>query len=228
MNDKVRMFWIKLYATKGKPSVQAWEKAIGQDIVEVVLAIPRRPTILEEWDIYKENLHDKMPKNDIQVTLRMPLYLCGMHNTAMASEEKNEFGCRTLDTLDVTRISEDVPFVVYVHGGGLTGGTQNDSTVLELVQSISGATSKALVLASVSYSLAPEHPFPCAPVEALTVMAYLMETMPNRSFHIIGVSAGANLAAVAGMEMLRREPQRLASLAVWSPMMNPAADSNSF
>jgi acetyl esterase/lipase len=60
------------------------------------------------------------------------------------------------------------------------------------------------------------------------VAAHLVESDVNRNLHILGISAGANLALVAGMEIYRRYPGRVSSIFAASPMLDPAADSISY
>jgi acetyl esterase/lipase len=227
-NGKIRTRMGKLSPMEGKGWIAKWAKGLAEetDIVEATLAIPRRP-ILTEWEIHHESLQEKMPKHDILITVRMPLSVCGVKGS-LASTGKNEFGCRTLESIDLSDLPKSLPFVVFFHGGGLTLGSRNDAEGIALAVSVSLAAEKPLIFASVEYSLAPTHPFPAAPAESLTVMAYLMEKLPDRKFHIMGASAGGGIAAVAGLEVFRRFPGKVASLVPLIPMLDPAADSESY
>ena len=243
LRQKLHQGWVDFYPTKGKPAMQAWEASLGTDVVQVTVQVPRRADILHAWDLVSPDDDDDddtrrliaqhvRTDGTIPVTLRMPLSVCSASDQALATEERNEFGCRTLDRVDLSQLNiADVPLVLYFHGGGLTSGSCDDSSPMDLVQRISEASSgKPLILASVGYSLAPTHVFPAAPAEALTVVDYFIQHLPSPlyNFHILGISAGGNLAAVTGLELMRRHPPKLASLAAWVPMLDPAANSMSF
>lgn len=226
---KIRETLAKIHPGRIKSSMQNWAKSLGQEIVETTLSIPRRPAILKEWNLHKddEDLQAKMPKEYIAVSLRMPISVCGK-SASLASKGKNEFGCRTLDNIDWDDLPKNVPFIVMFHGGGMTVGSNQDAECMDLVQRTSVEAQKPVIVASVEYSLAPTVVFPAAPAEALTVLSYFIEKMPDRSFHIAGISAGGNLATVAAFELVRRFPDKLASLVASVPMLNPAADSESY
>ena len=258
MLQQIRTFWKAFYPTRAKAAVSAWQQVllanrhakqqqdgndsddiVDDEIVQVTLTVPRRRNILQEWGFAHVLSRQEMPEGDLAVTLRMPLsvVLHGNNNVRLSSEAKNEFGCRTLvvESINLSLLDPNVPLVLYFHGGGLTAGTRDDCIALEMVQAAAATTAgegKRLILASVGYSLAPKYKFPTQPAEALTVLSYLLEqsstNSAQRRIHIWGISAGANLAAVAGLELLRRFPHRLGSLAAWIPMVDPAADSTSF
>ena len=224
-NRKLQETLMGGFKMENKTIVAAWEKGLGQDIVEVTLSIPRQADILKQW-----NLDDQtsfvQPEGDIIVRLRMPISVCGPDG-ARASVEKDEIGCRTLDSVnDLNAL--DAPWIVAFHGGGLTSGSCDEATNLNLTQLVSVTAKQPVVLASVAYSLAPEHVFPTAPAEALTVLGYLFQKMPQRSFHLMGPSAGAYLSTVVGLEVFRKYPRKLASLTLMAPMVDPASDTESF
>jgi acetyl esterase/lipase len=90
-------------------------------------------------------------------------------------------------------LSTPAPALLWVHGGGLvSGNARMDERFCARVRDELG-----VVVASVEYRLAPEHPFP-APLEdcwaALTWLAAQPEVDPDR-VAIGGASAGGNLAA---------------------------------
>ena len=237
-NEKIRRQFKKGAPFMGKPWIVKWSKAFDNhvdNIVQVTLHIPRRPDILQEWkvlekgDIATTNSEDRKTKKTIPVILRLPLSACGAEDRALASKGTNEFGCKTLDTIHLAALDPNAPFCIYFHGGGLTLGTMHDGDALRLVQSAStaGNGGKAIILASVGYSLAPTHVFPTAVCESLTVLSYFIDQMPQRKFHFAGISAGGNLATVAALELFRRKANKLGSLLALVPMVDPAADSDS-
>lgn len=109
------------------------------------------------------------------------------------------------------------PMLVYFHGGGWVAGSldSHDSSCRRLA-----ANSGARLLA-VEYRLAPEHPFPAAPDDALRAWN-AVTAAPSRfgadpaRIAVGGDSAGANLAAVLCQELLRADrPQPAFQLLVY-------------
>lgn len=97
--------------------------------------------------------------------------------------------------------SEKSAATVYLHGGGMIMGTidQYDNLARNLAQA-----SKSVVI-SVDYRLAPEHPYPVASDETLTVMRWIMAGNapgidPER-VAVAGDSAGGSLAAGACLQL---------------------------
>ena len=228
-NQKLRDGLAKMDPSSNKPQITKWGEAMGEDIVQVTIKVPRNRDVLQEWGLpmdFKEGDLEKLPTDDILVTLRMPLSVCGKES--LASTGKNEFGCRTLEDIDLSLLPNDVPFCISIHGGGLTIGTRYEAAPVSLTSDTSAAAGRPIIWASVEYSLAPTYVFPAAPMDCLTVLSYFIEKMPDRSFHMMGVSAGGNLAAVISMELYRRHPEKLASLTSLIPMIDPAGDSLSY
>ena len=86
-----------------------------------------------------------------------------------------------------------------------------------------------LITISVDYGLAPEHPFPVAVMDGLSVIEYLLSGDNNtRAVHISGVSAGSSLSLIIGLESFRQYPGRVLSIESQCPMLNPAADTMSY
>jgi acetyl esterase len=85
--------------------------------------------------------------------------------------------------------------VVYIHGGGwVVGGLDSaDATARTLCRIVDA------MIVSVDYRLAPEHPFPAAPADCATVIAWAAGNHP-RWLGVAGDSAGGNLAAVMANE----------------------------
>ncbi|MFC9299000.1 alpha/beta hydrolase [Streptomyces sp. NPDC057011] len=94
----------------------------------------------------------------------------------------------------------DRPLVVYLHGGGwVMCGLDTHDALCRRLAAASGA-----VLVSADYRLAPEHPWPAAPDDALTVLLWAREQAralgcdPARVV-VAGDSSGGNLAAVTAL-----------------------------
>ncbi len=80
---------------------------------------------------------------------------------------------------------------LHIHGGGWTIGSADGQDVL--LWEIAQAT--GLTAVSVEYRLAPEHPFPAAPVDCVDAALWLIENHSGR-LAIGGESAGAHLAVL--------------------------------
>ncbi|MEU9180813.1 alpha/beta hydrolase [Streptomyces sp. NPDC048550] len=108
------------------------------------------------------------------------------------------------------------PLVVWFHGGGwVMCGLDTHDAVCRSLAAGSGA-----VVVSADYRLAPEHPWPAAPDDALTVLlwaraqAVALGCEPGRVV-VAGDSSGGNLAAVTAL----RAPELVAGqLLVYPPL----------
>ncbi|EXJ60792.1 hypothetical protein A1O7_04945 [Cladophialophora yegresii CBS 114405] len=92
---------------------------------------------------------------------------------------------------------------MHIHGGGWV---LNDETSSDLyLQKVANAGS--LVCLSVGYRLAPEHPFPAGPQDCFDVATWLIdhgeEEFGTSLKFVGGESAGANLALLAALDLLR-------------------------
>jgi acetyl esterase len=114
--------------------------------------------------------------------------------------------------------------VVHLHGGGFVF---NDVEVHDASARRLANRSRIPVL-SVGYRRPPEHPFPAAPDDVDTVLAWL-----DRHASALGVSgptyahgdsAGGNLALVAAL----RHPGRFRALALIYPFLDPTASTDSY
>jgi len=203
-----------------------WASLAGCDIIECNYKISRRP-LLKEWGLYRESLEETMPSEDILVKLHFPVSIFP-HKQTLPEGEKNEVGCLPIDNLDISKLPNDVPMIVYFHGGGMTIGSAYDRSAMDMINKVVTSKSKPLIFASVAYSLAPEVPFPAAPVEGMTVIDHFLQKCPGRNIHIAGISAGGYLTAVTTMECFRRYPDRIGSSLIAVPMLDPAVDSMSY
>ncbi len=83
--------------------------------------------------------------------------------------------------------------ILYCHGGGYTSGNLGYSRVL--AAKLTHATGYDTL--AFEYRLAPEHPYPAAPEDAMRAWAYLMERGYDAGRIVLaGDSAGGNLALV--------------------------------
>ena len=115
------------------------------------------------------------------------------------------------------RFAEPVPTVVYVHGGGWFRATSTRTT-----RSCAASSATPVpVFVSVGYRLAPEHPWPAAPRDAVRRSAGSPTgsgVRRLRGLAVAGDSAGGNLAAIATQD-LRGEVDIAAQL-----LLYPATD----
>lgn len=88
------------------------------------------------------------------------------------------------------------PVLLYIHGGGWVGGSiaLNERACQKLARE-SGSD-----VVSISYRLAPAHPFPAGLEDCHAALAELRQRFPGRPFLAGGASAGANLALAMAFE----------------------------
>ncbi|KAK6995828.1 Esterase/lipase/thioesterase [Favolaschia claudopus] len=92
----------------------------------------------------------------------------------------------------------EFPLMFFIHGGGwCVGDLSMDDFDLRIL-----SVNCRVVVVSVDYRLAPEHPFPIPVEDSYTAMkwtvdnAHSLHASPDKGFLTCGVSAGGNLAAV--------------------------------
>jgi acetyl esterase/lipase len=88
--------------------------------------------------------------------------------------------------------------LINLHGGAFMWGS---GFGLE-VEAIPIAATTGIVVVSVDYSLAPEHPFPAAVQDVLTVYRHLLKTYAPLNIGIYGSSAGGLLASETVAELM--------------------------
>jgi len=115
-----------------------------------------------------------------------------------------------------------VPALLYLHGGGFTGGSLEDA---ETAASMIAETIPALVV-SVGYSLAPRHPFPTAAHDAhraaLWTQDAAQELGVTGALGVAGHDAGGHVAA--SLTFLARDLGEVAIAAqvLLGPMLDPS------
>ena len=110
--------------------------------------------------------------------------------------------------------------IMQIHGGGFAFGSpasvRSYSTLL--------AAETGMVVYSIDYRLAPEHPFPEGTEDCISAYIALTEKYPNAKIAIIGDSAGGNLSIVTAL-MAKDRGARLPSCVVaFSAATNAAED----
>ena len=85
-----------------------------------------------------------------------------------------------------------------------------------------------IVVMSVEYRLAPEHPFPAPVIDGLSASTFLIEHYSSLRLHVGGISAGGYLSSVIGFETHRAFPGKIQSILADAPMIQPSANSLSY
>ena len=116
---------------------------------------------------------------------------------------------------------EQLPTVVYFHGGGWVLGDLDSHD--PLCRALANRASAAVV--SVDYRLAPEHRYPAAAEDAYAAALWLSEHGANwgadpTRIAVCGDSAGGNLAAVAALMARDRGAPELRAQALIYPVTN--------
>ncbi|MFF4321952.1 alpha/beta hydrolase [Streptomyces sp. NPDC001568] len=118
----------------------------------------------------------------------------------------------------------DRPLVVWFHGGGwvMCGLDTHDRLCREL------ALASGAVIVSADYRLAPEHPWPAAADDALSVLLWARAEAPARGCDparvvVAGDSSGGNLAAVTAL----RAPELIAGQLLAYPPLDASMGSES-
>jgi acetyl esterase len=114
------------------------------------------------------------------------------------------------------------PVMVFFHGGGFVLGD------LHTHEPFCAETARLLDIpvVAVDYRLAPEHPWPAGPDDAIAAARWIAGSPPELGRKVTGLvtcgdSAGGNFAIVVGLA-LRDEPAAMPVLAQW--LIYPAAD----
>ncbi len=216
-----------------------WDKLLrkstkSERLVAGTTYVPRRDHILHEWDIAEKVSAPSplpLPYRDhdwsrcdygkdrpLEVQLLCPSSLLSNEkNVTLVDRNKSHltFHPRNLNELKLTQLSEDVPIIIYFHGGGFFTGSSGDWFTSLLAQTnmqhnLNKTTApQALVLLSVEYRLAPECPFPGGLIDCLSATQHILDIFPHNPIHLAGFSAGGNLSAVVGFECVRKYPRRI-------------------
>ncbi|MFD3938908.1 alpha/beta hydrolase [Streptomyces sp. NPDC058611] len=116
------------------------------------------------------------------------------------------------------------PLVVFLHGGGwvMCGPDTHDALCRRL------AAASGAVVVSADYRLAPEHPWPAAADDALTVLLWARSTAPAlgcaaERVVVAGDSSGGNLAAVTAL----RAPGLVAGQLLFYPPLDASMATES-
>jgi acetyl esterase len=113
--------------------------------------------------------------------------------------------------------------LVYAHGGGWVLG---ELPMFDRVCHRLSVTSGFEVL-SVDYRLAPEHPYPAALDDVVSVVRWAAGRSPRGPLALAGDSAGGNLAAAAALRLRDEDGPRIALQALLYPVCDRELDTPS-
>lgn len=124
---------------------------------------------------------------------------------------------------------DDLPLLVFFHGGGFVMGTlDTHDNLCRTLARLSGA-----VVVSVAYRLAPESPYPAAPHDCYSALCDLIERAEDlgvdaRRVALAGDSAGANLAIAVSRLAAQRSGPRIAYQCLFYPVVDLRCASASY
>jgi acetyl esterase len=123
----------------------------------------------------------------------------------------------------------DLPLLVFFHGGGFVMG--NLDTHDNLCRSLARQTEAVVV--SVAYRLAPEHPFPAAPLDCYAATCWLVEHaaglgIDGSRLALAGDSAGGNLALAVSQLAVQQRGPKIRYQCLFYPVADAGCDSPSF
>ncbi|MVW89147.1 alpha/beta hydrolase [Pseudomonas sp. PB101] len=123
----------------------------------------------------------------------------------------------------------DLPLLVFFHGGGFVMG--NLDTHDNLCRSLARQTEAVVV--SVAYRLAPEHPFPAAPLDCYAATCWLVEHaaslgVDGSRLALAGDSAGGNLALAVSQLAAQHRGPKIRHQCLFYPVTDAGCDSPSF
>jgi hypothetical protein len=129
--DKLRQRTEMLESSAVPGHIAIWSKKAECSIAECAFKIPRKKNILREWGIADTEIEVKYPaekEDGIEVIMRFPSTLIpeGKHST-----EKTETGCVKVEAADLSDLPDDIPIIIWFHGGGMILGSNRDSVLLE-------------------------------------------------------------------------------------------------
>ena len=124
---------------------------------------------------------------------------------------------------------DNLPLLVFFHGGGFVIGTLD--THDNLCRSLASQTGAVVV--SVAYRLAPESPFPAAPLDCYAATCWLVEHAGELGIDasrlaLAGDSAGGNLALAVSRLAAQRQGPKISYQCLFYPVTDARRDSASY
>ncbi|GHU70759.1 esterase [Spirochaetia bacterium] len=141
-------------------------------------------------------------------------------SAAMPAEPGVSFTADVLNGIEAELLTPENPsgesIVLYIHGGGLVSG--NVRTSRGFASQL--ASESGLRVYTLSYRLAPEHPYPAANDDCFAVYQALLEKYPRNSISFIGDSGGAYLSLVTTIRAMEKGLRLPASVTLYSPLVD--------
>lgn len=137
---------------------------------------------------------------------------------------QTEYGGIPVEVLD-PEMPNNTRTVLYCHGGGFCIGSPK--THRELTAWLAKTLGVRVVVPD--YRLAPDHPYPAAPDDVMTVyLALLARGIPPNNLVLMGDSAGGNLAMVTLLRLKALEKPMPAAAVLYSPWLDLRCVSESY
>lgn len=109
-------------------------------------------------------------------------------------------------------LSDDI--ILYVHGGGFsTGNAKTSRAYASYLASQSG-----MQVCTLTYRLAPEHPFPEGLDDCTIVYSAIVKLYPESNIALVGESAGGNLVLVMALKCLKENIRMPSAICAFSPI----------
>ncbi|HME46573.1 alpha/beta hydrolase [Mycobacterium sp.] len=183
------------------------------------IRLPRRAVGAALWLSYGLTLNHRLPfriqRKMIDAIAPMQTLPTGTVTRAMI------LGGRPAEKVTVG--ADNGTAVLYLHGGGYTIGSL--ATHRSLAAHIARDAGAAVYV--LDYRLAPEHPYPAAPDDAVAAFCDLLDNHGYTPDHVAigGDSAGGGLSLTAARRLIDRHDVRPAALALIAPWVDPTADT---
>lgn len=193
-----------------RPTLEQREAAEKHRLAPMMRALKAIHTAASPQTMAPEDLEHQRKGQELLGRLAAPM--AGM------SWEPFEIGPMNAAWVRPTRGYDRRRAILYCHGGGYTSGNLGYSRIL--ASKLAHVTGYPVL--AFEYRLAPEHPFPAAPQDAMRAWDYLMHLgFGARDVTVAGDSAGGNLALVLTHQLKpagRRLPARLILFSPWTDM----------
>jgi acetyl esterase/lipase len=145
----------------------------------------------------------------------------GRYPAGRLSEQR--YGSLPDETLDFLKPASNVPqkpAIVHIHGGGWISGSKGKFYAKPLLK----LADAGFPVFSLNHPLAPEHPHPYILRSLLQALVWIKKEYPeHKSLHLIGDSAGGNLAMMLGLMLAN--PALLKRVDSIDPALLPAVKS---
>ncbi|MFK8015786.1 MAG: alpha/beta hydrolase [Gammaproteobacteria bacterium] len=158
---------------------------------------------------------------DMRKRMEVVARRAGRRGRGLKIEQRTMAGV-PVEILAPTGASDQLPVVVYFHGGAFVAGSP--STHRSLTASLAADLPARVIV--VDYRLAPEHPFPAALDDVTAVFHALLDEVPAGRIAFAGDSAGGNLVLTT---MLRARdagvalPAAAVALSPWTDLTGSGA-----